>query len=244
MVNKKILSVFIVLLVFIISMSSCTKVEEKELTPEDLEKEIIDTWVLDIKSIPSSAQVYLNNELKGITPLILYNIPVGTYDLVIKKEGYNDFKKTVNVKLGRTEEINEELTQEEKIVETIQDIEKLLENESLTKEGINKINLSTFAMYYDFDKIEFTEIRTEGSDLFSRKYENYVHFTALVPAKINAINKPINEVIKEDCIFVDTAVAQLFSGQTLCVKTGAGKVVVVGSIWQTMPTELEWLLFD
>ena len=116
----------------------------------------------------------------------------------------------------------------------------MLQNESIPAPKLNKINLSAFVMYYDFDKIEFTEIRTDGSDLFSRKYDNYVHFTALVPNKINLLNKPVKDAQKEDCIFGDTAVAQLFSGQTLCVKTGNGNILAIGGVWETSPVELEW----
>lgn len=154
-------------------------------------------------------------------------------------------KKTVSIKVGRTGEIDVALIPiveeaKQKTEEPVKEIEKPAETtaQDTSAAKLNKINLSSFAMYYDFDNMQFTETRTEGSDLFSRKYDNYVHFTTLNPTKINVLNKPISEAAKEDCIFSDTVVAQLFSAQTLCVKT-ASSIFAVGGTWQAMPTELE-----
>ncbi len=220
------------------------KAEEKVPVSEEKE-EIIDTGAIVVESSPGLAQVYIGEEYRGDTPLNLYNLPIGQYEITVKKEGFADFKKIINIKVGRTEEIDVTLTPlavkpevEEKKVE------ELTEKMSEIPAKLNKINLSSFAMYYDFDKMEFTELRKEGSDLFSRKYDTYVHFTVLIPTKINVINKPINEVQKEDCIFGDTSVTPLFSGQTLCVKTMEGSVVAIGGTWQTMPTELEFVIFN
>ena len=245
MKNKTILNTIVFLIIVSVFIVGC-KVGKKE-TIETIE-EVVDTGALAVESSPSLAQVYIGEEYRGDTPLTLYNIPVGQYDITVKKESFVDFKKTINIKVGRTEELDVTLTpviikpeaEERKLEEPI---EKMPESVSAPAK-LNKINLSSFAMYYDFDKMEFTELRTEGSDLFSRKYDTYVHFTALIPTKINVINKPINEVQKEDCIFGDTAVTPVFSGQTLCIKTGSGIVLVIGGIWQTMPTEIELVIFN
>lgn len=233
--------IFIIISIFIVGC----KIAKEEPIAETIE-EIVDTGALTVESIPNLAQVYIGEEYRGDTPLELYNLPVGQYDITIKKEGYADFKKTINVKVGRTEEIDATLTpilKEEKVIEEKKPVEEVKpQNASIPAPQLSRINLSSFAMYYDFDKMEFTELRTEGSDLFSRKYDNYLHFTTLVPTKIHVINKPINQVEKEDCIFADTAVAQVFSGQTLCIKTGAGNVIVIGGSWQTAPSELKLIL--
>lgn len=248
--KKRILNILIFLVIFSIFVAGC-KVEKKEAVAETREKQVIDTGALAVESSPGLAQVYIGEEYKGDTPVNLYNLPVGSYEITIRKEGYADFKKTIAIKVGRTEEIDatlKPLTEAmPKIEEPTKEIEKPAETapqETFQAPKLNKINLSSFAMYHDFDETEFTETRTEGSDLFSRKYENYVHLTALAPTKVNVINKPISEVAKEDCIFADIGVAQLFSGQTLCVKTGAGRVVAIGGIWQAMPTELELKQFS
>ena len=243
MKNNIFLNIVIILTVISIFITGCKATKEEQIT-EPIE-EVADTGALNIDSSPRLAQVYVGEEYSGDTPLELYNLPVGQYDITVKKEGYADFKKAITIKVGRTEEIDAILTpilQEEKILEEKKPIEEVKpQNESISNPTLSKINLISFAIYYDFDKMEFTEIRTDGSDLFSRKYDNYVHFITLVPTKIHVINKPVKDTQKEDCIFGDIAVAQLFSGQTICVKTGAGNIVAIGGIWQPMPVELEWV---
>jgi hypothetical protein len=241
MKNKNILNIIVFLIIVFIFIVGC-KVGQKE-TRETIE-EVVDTGALVVESSPILAQVYIGEEYRGDTPLSLYNIPVGQYDITVKKEGFVDFKKTINIKVGRTEEIDATLTQIVKPEAEEKKPEEPTEKMPEIPAKLNKINLSSFAMYYDFDKMEFTELRTEGSDLFSRKYNTYVHFTALIPTKINVINKPINEIQKEDCIFGDTAVTPVFSGQTLCIKTGSGIILAIGGIWQTMPTEVELVIFN
>jgi|GEM_PF-2175548 hypothetical protein len=245
MARKKTVNV-IILLVIAFAFAGCKAAEEQEA---GLQEEILDTGSILVESSPGLAEVYLGQEYKGDTPVSLYNLPVGIYEVTIRKKGYEDFRKTATIKVGRTEEIDAALipaaeVEKPKAEEPAKKAGKPDENAvqnapEPAKAAITKINISSFAMYHDFDKMEFTEARTDGSDLFSRKYDVYVHFTALVPAKINVISKPINDAAKEDCIFSDTAVAQLFSGQSLCVKTGTGKIIAVGGTWHAMPIELE-----
>ena len=242
MKNKKFLSM--VLIVISLFFVGCKLAKEEPVT--ETTEEIVDTGALAVESSPNLAEVYIGEEYKGDTPLNLYNLPVGAYEITLKKQGYADFKKSAAIKVGRTEEIDATLTPiveeiEPKIEEPTKGPEKSAEapESAPLPAQLNKINLSSFAMYYDFGKMEFTELRTTTSDLFSRKYDTYVHFTALTPTKIYVLTKPIGEVTKEDCIFADTAVAPLFSGQTLCVKTGEGAVIAIGGNWKTMPTELE-----
>ena len=248
MENKSIIHMLVFLTVFTILTTGCAQKAEVP-TVEEQEK-IADTGVLVVDSTPSTAQVYVDGELKGQTPLTLYNLPVGTYNVIVKKEGYIDFEGTVNVRFGKTEEVEAELilsvhtktVEEEKPAE--KPIEEKMPEDVSPLPQSNKINLSMFAMYHDFEKGQFTDIRTDKSDLFSRKYDTYVHFTALNPAKIQVIDKPIKDVQKEDCIFSDTAVAIVYSRQTLCVRTIEGSVAAIGGSWQTMPAELEWVLFS
>ncbi len=239
MKNRNTLEMVIFLTLFSMLIAGC-KVAEKPVT--GTEEGAADTGALAIESSPGLAAVYIGEEYRGDTPVNLYNIPIGQYEVTIKKEGYADFKKAVNIKVGRTEEIDAALKPvivEEKEPEKLED--EAPKDISMPK--LNKINLSSFAMYYDFDSMQFTEIRTSESDLFSRRYDTYVHFTTLTPTKINVINKPVNEVQKEDCIFADIEVTPVFSGQTLCVRTGTGSVVAIGGVWQAAPTGLEWVLF-
>lgn len=51
---------------------------------------------LIINSNPTSANVYINGNYKGITPLTL-SLPSGNYKIELKKEGYDDYVLTTNV---------------------------------------------------------------------------------------------------------------------------------------------------
>ena len=58
------------------------------------------------------------------------------------------------------------------------------------------------------------------------------------------MDKPINEIKKEDCITPGNGVAQLYSKQTLCIKTAEGVLVAIGGIWEKAPSELQWMLLS
>ncbi len=242
MKNRHFLNLIVFLAVILVFIVGCEVVKE-EPTMEASE-EIVDTGALVVESSPGLAQVYIGEEYNGDTPLTLYNLPVGQYEITIRKEGYADFKKIITIKVGRTEELSAALApvaEESKSQSELEEEQKKQDTQRAASQ-LNKINHTTFAMYYDFEKAQFSELRTDKSDLFSRKYDTYVHFTALTPAKINVISKPIKEVAAEDCIFADIGVASLFSGQTLCVKTQEGTVVALG--FETNLDELEWTSFS
>ena len=238
MQNKSLLSMIIILLLLALAIG-CSQTEEKQVEKTE---EIVDTGILTVESAPSAAQIYVDNELKGETPFTVYNIPIGLHKVVVKKEGYLDFNKAVTIQVGKTESIDASLNPA-KLIEgqkPVKEVQGKPENASAS--ALNKINYSSFAMYYDFENKLFTEIRTEKSDVFSRKYDNYIHFMPMPGAKINSITKPLREVAKEDCIFPDTAAVLLYSGETLCVQTIKENVAVLG--WKESPNEVEWKLFS
>lgn len=60
------------------------------------------TGSIDIQSNPTGAEVYFDNFLKGITPLILDNITPGTHVVEIRKTGYNNLEQSVVIIAGQT----------------------------------------------------------------------------------------------------------------------------------------------
>ena len=249
MKSKNLLSAMIFLMTISLFIFGC-KAEEKEPVAVTSD-EIADSGLLVVESSPSFAQVYVGEEFKGDTPVTLYNLPVGKYDIKVKKDGYADFETTATVRVGMTEEVDAELTpltpstlvQEKKAIEEKPIIDAVTKNLPADMPKPSKINLSSFAMYYDFDKMQFTELRTDGSDLYSKKYQDNIEFVTLVPAKLHIVNKPIKDILKEDCIFSETGFGRLLLGQTLCVKTGFDNVVAIGGNWQTSG-ELELVSFS
>ncbi|MCX7881373.1 MAG: PEGA domain-containing protein [Patescibacteria group bacterium] len=60
-------------------------------------KSLVSTGILSITSFPSTAKVYLNGRLKGVTDINLSLTP-GEYFVEIKKDGFNSWKKTLKIK--------------------------------------------------------------------------------------------------------------------------------------------------
>ncbi len=77
------------------------KMEIDWIQLEQLE-EVIGTGSIDIQSNPTGAEVYFNNYLKGITPLILDNITPGTHVVELRKTGYNNLEQSVVITAGQT----------------------------------------------------------------------------------------------------------------------------------------------
>ncbi|HQC13449.1 MAG TPA: PEGA domain-containing protein, partial [Methanoregulaceae archaeon] len=53
-----------------------------------------------IYSIPSNADVYLDSEFMGTTPLTLTNIEPGYHTLMVSKTGYRDYNKEFLIRDG------------------------------------------------------------------------------------------------------------------------------------------------
>jgi hypothetical protein len=68
------------------------------------------TGSLDITSIPSNAEVYLDDAYKGRTPLLIVNLDPGAYMLRIEKEGYNSWYQGITIVAGKTIFITAPLT--------------------------------------------------------------------------------------------------------------------------------------
>ena len=64
---------------------------------------------LDIMTNPLEANVYLDNTLKGKSPITINDLLVGNYDIRLEKEGYGTIKKTVTIKEKEDIIINETL---------------------------------------------------------------------------------------------------------------------------------------
>lgn len=67
---------------------------------------------MTITSDPNGAKLYVNDAFIGTTPVILENpVPV-TYEIVLKKIGYYDLKKTISLEEGLVKEVRLEMTKE------------------------------------------------------------------------------------------------------------------------------------
>ncbi|ACS33301.1 PEGA domain-containing protein [Thermococcus gammatolerans] len=65
---------------------------------------------LNVDSAPSGAEVYINRTYIGTTPLENYKLPPGKYTITIKKEGYEEYTKSVNIISGKATTLSASLT--------------------------------------------------------------------------------------------------------------------------------------
>jgi serine/threonine protein kinase len=67
---------------------------------------------VDLTSTPIGAEVLINGEPKGLTPLML-DLPAGSHELVLKKEGHHPLEATITVVSGEKVPVDLKLTKEE-----------------------------------------------------------------------------------------------------------------------------------
>ena len=67
------------------------------------------TGRVTVASVPYNADIYLNGEFEGTTQKTLEEVMPGTYDVVIKKNGYDDWTGRVDVAAGKITEVIAEL---------------------------------------------------------------------------------------------------------------------------------------
>ena len=61
-------------------------------------------------STPSGANVYVDGALKGVTPLSVPGLPVGSHTVRISKSGYDDYTGSVTVVSGQTKAVSRTLS--------------------------------------------------------------------------------------------------------------------------------------
>jgi len=78
---------------------------------DDVEFEVTSDEVgaIEVSSSPSDATVYLEGVSKGKTPITLSDLDVGTYKLMVKKDGYADWMRSVKITSGKTESFSANL---------------------------------------------------------------------------------------------------------------------------------------
>ena len=69
---------------------------------------------LEISSTPMQADIYIDGENVGKTPKVLNDLVIGTHELVLKKQGYNDVKKNITIIENETLSITEKLSEADK----------------------------------------------------------------------------------------------------------------------------------
>ena len=60
---------------------------------------------LSVSSTPSGANVFVDNNFVGITPLTLQEMPAGSHGVTVRLAGYQDYETTISVNAGATSTI-------------------------------------------------------------------------------------------------------------------------------------------
>ena len=132
-----IIAVVVVLMLIFAQRREVEVVEEAE--------ESVGSGFLEIETFPSDADIFVDGFFSGKSPDTLYNIPSGTHNIIIKKDGYEDFIKEVSVEAGRRAVLEARLgliqaIEQVDVVEIIEDISETLggieekEKETLSKD--------------------------------------------------------------------------------------------------------------
>lgn len=69
-----------------------------------------ESGIVQINSVPGGANIFIDNVCKGITPLTIPSIETGSYSILIRLEGYNDYSSTFTVNAGQAIQIEASLT--------------------------------------------------------------------------------------------------------------------------------------
>jgi hypothetical protein len=64
------------------------------------------TGSVSISSSPSGAEVYLNNAFKGLSPLTIDSLSPGSYIVILKLNGYQDWQSSAQVTAGQTTQLS------------------------------------------------------------------------------------------------------------------------------------------
>ena len=91
------LSKKLIFLILFIAVILLTIAFGRGYRPNIKEKKILSTGIISITSLPKSAQVYINDELKGVTDINLHLSP-GKYKVEVKKDGYLPWEKEIVLK--------------------------------------------------------------------------------------------------------------------------------------------------
>ena len=74
------------------------------------------TGMLVLNSTPAMAEIYIDGERKGETPMRINKLNVGKHSLRLVKEGYKPLNKSFNIEDGKTLELEEKMEAEAPIV--------------------------------------------------------------------------------------------------------------------------------
>lgn len=133
---------------------------------------------LSLTSNPDKVQVMINNNQVGQTPLFLPDYPVGSYEVLFLKEGYEGKKVTVTVKSGLTTHVSADLLQIpgalnpdillESDITDFPNPEVISREQWKADEGLKQTEEDT---YSPVNKMKLYDLSTDDEMLYSNAYD-------------------------------------------------------------------------
>ena len=241
--------IFLIILIIIVLIFIFGRQTEEQVDITEEIEESVGSGLLEIETFPGDAEVFMDNVFRGKSPLTLNNVPVGGHIIIVKKSGYEEFTIEVKIEAGKKIFLEADLDliptfeEEPEIVE--EKVVEIIEEEEIAKE-FEIVNIGNkFLLYYDFSEREFIRNKQLSSDIFSKRYDEYLIFTRSNPVNIKAVEKSIDDVEKEDCTGIKGQFEYLYSNQSLCIITKENQIVVLGGNWETTENiNLTWKILS
>jgi Tol biopolymer transport system component len=221
---RKLLGI-ILFLVFAITLTTVLFLYGRGYRPNFDDKNIESTGVLTIKSVPSDARVFINDEEKGKTDIDIANLSPGKYVLKITKDGFSTWGKEITIKKEQVNRVEVVLFPKAPNISslTFTGVGNALVSPNRDKivfsvkekgnAGIWALNLSTqtipvffskdnYQVVADSDKIEFSEgqmqFSQDGSDLLVSVGSKNPRYYLLNPTEKNENPKSLTSTqVKE-----------------------------------------------
>ncbi|MBO5854017.1 MAG: PEGA domain-containing protein, partial [Bacteroidales bacterium] len=191
---------------------------KKKKSVDEIEDEdvlMLEPSSLVIQTVPKKAKVYIDDELRGTTPLKIKNIVPDKYEIRIEKKGYEEIRETISIDEGEDfvfdEILNEivEIEPETAAVENTEDVATEEIKEKKTKKSKSSLYVETTpkkAEVYIDEELEGTtplkikdimpseyEIRIEKNG-----YEEIVKTISISEGEKLVLNETLNEIIVEE----------------------------------------------
>ena len=125
---------------------------KKKKSVDEIEDEdvlMLEPSSLVIQTVPKKAKVYIDDELRGTTPLKIKNIVPDKYEIRIEKKGYEEIRETISIDEGEDfvfdEILNEivEIEPETAAVENTEDVATEEIKEKKTKKSKSSLYVET-----------------------------------------------------------------------------------------------------
>lgn len=154
------------------------------------------TGDLDVRSTPSGASVYLNNDYQGETPsgdpLYLTGLAAGTYTVVLKKPAYQDYSTTTTITAGSTQQVTATLqpsqspsnTASVEVVSVPSGADVYIDN---VYRGITPLS---------FENVPIDPAKTYTVTLKMEGYNTYTSSGTLQPGQVVQIHAALTQVAK------------------------------------------------